>query len=271
MLPTHFYQLIVVAALYLVSAFLPVRWRAAGYVTTILGLLLHACALTLEVYTNNVLRMGFAVVLSATMWMSVTAYLIENRQGVLDSLRVLLLPVAAVAVLLPGFFPGGVVELADKSGWFVWHIIVSLLAYSTLTIAAFHAVLMVMQEARLQPARSVRKDTWFAMALDRLPALLSMEKILFRLINIGFVLLSLTMFSGVIFAEKVLGRAFTWDHKAVLSLLSWLLFAILIIGRKWRGWRGKTALRVTIAGFVGLLLAYIGSRFVLEVVLHRVS
>jgi ABC-type uncharacterized transport system permease subunit len=96
-----------------------------------------------------------------------------------------------------------------------------------------------------------------------------MEKLLFRLIWIGFVLLSLTVLSGVVFSEQLFGRALRWDHKNVFALLSWLLFAALLAGRQWRGWRGKTALRFTLAGFATLALAYVGSRFVLEVVLHR--
>ncbi len=96
-----------------------------------------------------------------------------------------------------------------------------------------------------------------------------MEKLLFRLIGIGFVLLTLTVLSGILFSEQLFGIALKWDHKSVFAILSWVLFAALLAGRRWRGWRGKTALRFTLAGFATLVLAYVGSRFVLEVVLHR--
>lgn len=96
-----------------------------------------------------------------------------------------------------------------------------------------------------------------------------MEKLLFRLIAFGFALLSLTVLSGIVFSEELFGRALKWDHKSVFTLLSWVLFAALLAGRHFRGWRGKTALSFTLAGFATLLLAYVGSRFVLEVVLHR--
>lgn len=259
----------IVAALYLASLFLPAR--RAGYIAILLAWMLHGAVLASGVFSEVAIRLGFAIVLSATLWMSVLAYLVENRQGTLDSMRVLVLPFAAVAVVLPHFFPGSLVMLADKSDWFVWHIIVSVLAYSTLTIAAFHAVLMVLQEARLHPRKGILLDQgWFGVALDRLPALLTMEKMLFRLIAVGFVLLTLTLFSGVVFSEELLGRALVWDHKTVFSLLSWVLFGALLAGRRWQGWRGRTALRVTLAGFLVLLLGYIGSRFVLEVVLHKV-
>jgi ABC-type uncharacterized transport system permease subunit len=96
-----------------------------------------------------------------------------------------------------------------------------------------------------------------------------MEKLLFRLIWIGFVLLSLTVLSGIVFSEELFGLPLRWDHKSVFALASWVLFAALLAGRRWRGWRGKIALRFTLAGFATLALAYVGSRFVLEVILHR--
>jgi len=164
-------------------------------------------------------------------------------------------------------FPGSLVPMAGRSTMLGWHIAIATLAYSTLTIAAFHAVLMALQESRLH----TRSDSpgFFAAALDQLPALLTMEKLLFRLIGFGFVLLSLTVLSGIVFSEELFGRALKWDHKSVFTLLSWVLFAALLAGRHFRGWRGKTALSFTLAGFATLLLAYVGSRFVLEVVLHR--
>ena len=176
-----------------------------------------------------------------------------------------------MAVVLPSAFPGNMVALAGKSDWFLAHIAISILAYSTLTIAAFHAVLMVLQESRLhtRPGPAAQSG-WFGLALDRLPALLTMEKLLFRLIAFGFTLLTLTVLSGVVFSEQLFGTPFKWDHKTVFTMLSWLLFGLLLAGRRWQGWRGRTALSFTLAGFAILLLAYVGSRFVLEVVLHRV-
>jgi len=99
--------------------------------------------------------------------------------------------------------------------------------------------------------------------------LLTMERLLFRMIAFGFALLTLTVLSGIVFSEELFGRPMTWDHKTIFTLLSWLLFGLLLAGRYWRGWRGKTALTFTLSGFATLLLAYVGSRFVLEVVLHR--
>lgn len=266
------YFFIVAAAFYAICAFLPSAQRRSILVATGLGWQLHGVGLWMEIIMPDALRLGFAVMLSAALWVSVAAYWIENRHAALDSLRILVLPVASVVVLLPIAFPGSVVALEHKSILFPWHVAISMLAYSTLTIAAFHAVLMALQESRLHTRRSLPdagNDAWYAAAIDRLPALLTMEKMLFRLIVIGFVLLSLTVLSGIIFSEQLFGKPLKWDHKTVFTLLSWIVFGVLLAGRYWRGWRGKTALSFTLTGFVTLLLAYVGSRFVLEVVLHR--
>ena len=144
-----------------------------------------------------------------------------------------------------------------------------MLAYSTLTIAAFHAVLMALQESQLHVRGGASHSTWLTAAIDRLPALLTMERLLFRLVAFGFVLLTLTVLSGVVFSEQIFGKAFRWDHKTIFAMMSWVLFAALLAGRRWRGWRGRTALRFFLVGFLALLMGYVGSRFVYEVVLGR--
>ncbi len=261
--------LIFASLLYASCAVLPSRYHGAISAITAVGWLLHGAALWMAVLLPDSLRLGFAVMLSATLWISVAAYWLENRNFVLDGLRALVMPCAAVAVLLPLLFPGSVVSLEGKSALFSWHIAIAMLAYSTLTIAAFHAVLMALQESKLHTRTHAIPAGWFSAAIDRLPALLTMEKLLFRLIGFGFVLLTLTVLSGVVFSEQLFDKAVKWDHKTVFTMLSWVLFGALLVGRKWRGWRGKTALSFTLLGFSTLVLAYVGSRFVFEVVLHR--
>ncbi len=255
------------ALLYAVCALLPSRRGAVISSVTAVAWALHGAALGLDVAEPGRLRVGFAIMLSSALWVSVAAYWLENRNFALDGMRRLVMPFAFVASLLPLAFPGSLLQLNGQTPAFGWHVAVAVLAYSTLTIAAFHAVLMALQEARLHTRAA--SGGWFGSALDQLPALLTMEKLLFRVIWIGFVLLSLTVLSGVVFSEQLFGRALRLDHKSVFALLSWLLFAALLAGRRYQGWRGKTALRFTLAGFATLALAYVGSRFVLEVVLHR--
>ena len=255
------------ALAYAACALMPSRQRGAISGVTFAAWLVHGTALGMDVGGAGGVRVGFAIMLSAAMWLSVAAYWLENRNFALDGLRRLVMPCAAAAAILPPLFPGSILQMQGQSPAAGWHIVVAVLAYSTLTIAAFHAVLMALQESRLH-TRSATTG-WLDGALDQLPALLTMEKLLFRLIWIGFVLLTLTVLSGIVFSEQLFGKALRWDHKSVFAVISWILFAALLVGRSWRGWRGKTALRFTLAGFATLALAYVGSRFVLEVVLHR--
>ncbi|MCX8018197.1 MAG: cytochrome c biogenesis protein CcsA, partial [Rhodocyclaceae bacterium] len=142
------------------------------------------------------------------------------------------------------------------------HFLMAMLAYSLFTLAALHAILMAVTEKRLHRGR-------LTPLFAGLPPLLTMEALLFRLIHIAFVLLTLTLVSGVLFSEQIFGKALPFNHKTVFAVLSWLIFGALLIGRHRYGWRGRKALHWTLAGFGVLLLAYVGSRFVLEVILGR--
>jgi len=139
------------------------------------------------------------------------------------------------------------------------HLVVSFLAYGLLAVAALHAVLMTMLEKQLHRG-SLQNGA---------PPLLTLEAMLFRTIGVGFALLTLALFSGVFFSEELFGTALQFSHKTVFAILSWLVFGGLLLGRHFRGWRGRTALIWTITGFTLLLLAYLGTQFVLEVVLRR--
>jgi ABC-type uncharacterized transport system permease subunit len=105
--------------------------------------------------------------------------------------------------------------------------------------------------------------------LAALPPLLVMERLLFRVILAGFVFLTLTLVTGIIFSETLFGQVMRLNHKTAFAVVSWLIFGALLAGRYFYGWRGRVALRWTLAGFIALLLAYVGSRFVLEVILRR--
>ncbi|MBC3881335.1 cytochrome c biogenesis protein CcsA [Undibacterium sp. LX40W] len=260
---------LIAALLYAICTFIPSKRKWTALCVAAFAWALHGLALGMNIYADAALRVGFATMWSAAIWVSVLVFLVENRNFSLDGLRFLVLPQAALTVVLPLFFPGSLISLLGKTAMFPWHVGIALLAYSTLSIAAFHALVMYVQDRHLHKMRGRSVQTWLEKAIDQLPALLKMEQLLFILVSIGFILLSLTVLSGVVFSEQVLGVAFKLDHKTVLSLFSWVLFATLLIGRQWKGWRGKAVLRMTLFGFLFLLLAYVGSRFVLEVLLHR--
>ena len=117
--------------------------------------------------------------------------------------------------------------------------------------------------------RDPSADHWASNWLDALPPLLTLEKLLFRLIWAGFAVLTLALASGILFSEQLFHQPLRFDHKTVFAILSWVMFGGVLTGRTFYGWRGRTALRWVLASFVALLLAYVGSRFVLEVLLHR--
>ena len=106
--------------------------------------------------------------------------------------------------------------------------------------------------------------------LDAQPSLLAQEQLLFRVISVAFVALTLAIATGSMISMAISGRWLPFDHKTVFTLLSWVTFGVLLAGRRLRGWRGRLALRYTLAGFAFILLSYTGSRFVLGVILHRI-
>lgn len=247
---------------------LPQRWIVLA------ALLIQGVSLVLPVAASEP-HFGFAHVLSAAIWLAVGILWLESLSVQLGALWLLVLPVAVAVAWLPGVFPGSRLAPPDAP-LFVPHLLLGVCAYSFMTLAALQSILMAMAErALLAPARlgSVASGgaagaPWGAW-VEALPPLLALERLLFRLINAGFIFLSLTVLTGIFFSESAFGRPFRLDHKTVFTLLAWSLFATLLIGRRLHGWRGRTALRFTLGGFTLLMFAYAGSRFVFEVILSR--
>jgi ABC-type uncharacterized transport system permease subunit len=234
------------------------RWPEAALAV---GWLAHALSLALDVFGIGALiagaRFGFAPALSATVWIVLAVHTIESRLLPLPAVRRVLALAGAMVVLLAAAYPG---ESRPHAGspWLPMHWLLGVVAYGLLAVAVLHAALLDMAERRLRshmPARSAASPA--AMPLMQL------ERLTFRFVEVGFVVLSSALLLGVSMAP------WRWDHKTVLSLLGWATFAVLLAGRRWRGWRGRQATRWVYAGAALLLLAYIGSRFVLEVILRR--
>ena len=212
---------------------------------------------------------GFAKALSATLWVGQVLLWFEGRRASLEAIRVPVLPLAIVTLLLPLVWPGRHFPIDARTPLFVPHLLAGTLAYGVLLLAALHALLMLWVQRDLhRPVRDAEQgpiERW----VGRLPPLMVLERLLFRFIAIGFVLLLITTGSGMLFSEEVFGRPFVLEHKTVFSLVSVAFFGVLLAGRAIRGWRGRIATRFTLGGFAVLLLAYVGTRFVLEVMLGR--
>src|SRR6266704_598912 len=211
---------------------------------------LHTWIVYDTLWAQSELHFGFGQALSVMLWLAVLIYWIESRFLELEGMQAPILALAAVCAPLPALFPGLAGAPYTHSTEFRLHLALAMVAYGMFTIARLHA------GAPVGP-------------LAALPPLLTMERLLFQIILAGFVFLTLTLATGIAFSETLFGRAMKFDHKTVFAVASWLIFAALLAGRYLYGWRGRVALRWTLVGFVALLLAYVGSRFVLEVILRR--
>lgn len=232
---------------------------------------LHSWLLYTALFSAAELRFGFSQALSVMLWLTVLIYWVESLIYELDSMQALVLPLAAACALLPALYPGPETPSYTQSLEFRFHLLLAMLAYSLFTIAALHATLMLVLERRLHGgALAGTPDGQFAGPLATLPPLMTLEALLFRILTLGFVLLTLTLVTGFVFSEELFGKAVRFNHKTVFGIVSWIIFAALLVGRYAWGWRGRKALHWTLSGFVALLLAYVGSMFVLEVILGRV-
>jgi ABC-type uncharacterized transport system permease subunit len=220
--------------------------------------LLHAVVLALGLIGDPP-RFGFAPAMSVTAWLVLTVYAVERQLFPQLEARWALAGLGAAAVLLPLFFPGTPLHVS-ASPWLPLHWALGIASYGLFAAAVVHAWLMMRVERHIRVATDPQAG---------LP-LLTLERLTFRFATAGFILLSATLLAGIFFSEMLYGYgAFRWDHKTVFSILAWVVFAFLLLGRLRFGWRGRKAVRVLYVGSILLLLAYAGSRFVLEVILRR--
>jgi len=248
------------------------RIRHISRVWLPVALLLHGAGLQQGILAGPSLALNWALALSAAAWLGLTLYWLENLVHRMDGLQLLLLPGAGLVAALAALFPATVTTLpALADDWLRAHLLIALAAYGLMTVAALHALLMAALDKRLhRPVPDAPAHVSLATRLlDDLPPLLAQERLLFRVIWVGFLLLTLTVLTGAHASYTLSARWLPFDHKTVFTLLSWLTFGLLLIGRAARGWRGRVALRGTLAGFALLLLAYTGTHFVLEVILKR--
>jgi ABC-type uncharacterized transport system permease subunit len=249
-----------VAVLAYALAALPARaergWSAPALVVGWAG---HLLVLLLDIggwgLSNPGARLGFAPVLSMTVWLVIAVHTVESRFVPLPAVRRALALAGAAAVALAWMFPGE--PRAPSSPWAPLHFVLGVGSYGLFGAAVLHAAMLDGAERRLRLQRGSAPRA-FGMPL------LQLERLTFRFVEAGFAVLTATLLLGVLTSVR-----WTWDHKTVLSLLGWGVFAALLLGRRLRGWRGRQATRWLYAGAVLLLLAYAGSRFVFEVILNR--
>jgi ABC-type uncharacterized transport system permease subunit len=249
---------------YLAAAVVAGRGERGASRTLWLAWAAHALAIVVDIgglgSAQSGARFGFAPALSATVWLVIGVYALEGRSTSAGTAwRVLALAAAAV-VAMAAVFPG---EFRAQAGspWAPLHWVLGLASYGLFGAAVLHAALQAAGERRMRSRGAGRgASTELGMPL------LMLERLTFRFVGAGFVLLT----AAIVLGWWALPQ-WRWDHKAVFSLMGWVVFAGLLVGRRAFGWRGRRAARWLYAGAGLLLLAYVGSRFVLEVVLQRTA
>ncbi|MGE0625431.1 MAG: inner membrane protein YpjD [Pseudomonadales bacterium] len=225
----------------------------------VIGATLHGIANYLIVYSGGRLYLGLQTSLSLVSWIMLVFLLLANLRLPLSNLLILVLPAAILGVIsLLTAPPESALHVASLSDPLIWHIFISIVAYSILFMAACQSVLLAVVEYRLKQKRT--------RLLRLLPPLQTMETLLFDLLWAGIVVLTLAIGSGFIFLDDMFEQRVV--HHTVLSLASWILYAVLLAGHHLLGWRGTTAVRWTLIAFTLLVLGYFGSKFVIEVLLE---
>ena len=219
----------------------------------------HALAIVTDIADIGsvvaVARFGFATALSVTVWLVLAVYVVESRFVPLPGARRTLALLGMVVVALAWWFPGEPrAQLASR--WVPLHWVMGIASYGLFGAAVLHAAMLNRAERQMRQAA----PTGGGMPLLRL------ERLTFSFVKAGFVVLTAALLLGAWFADP-----WRWDHKTVFSMLGWVVFASLLAGRRAFGWRGPAATRWVYTGAALLLLAYVGSRFVLEVLLQRPS
>jgi ABC-type uncharacterized transport system permease subunit len=223
-----------------------------------LAILVHALAGWHQVFEAGKLNVSL-IPFSALIFLLINAIVVlSSIRDPLENLYLLLFPPTVAMLLLAAVTDQHIRELTSVPLGLGAHILLSVLSYSLMTIAALLALVLAWQNRRLhnhQPGGPLRA----------LPPLLTMERLLFRFLVAGFVLLSAGLVLGFIYLENILAQHLA--HKTVFSLVAWVVYAVLLWGHFRRGWRGRVAAYWALGGFCSLMLAFWGTKFVLEVLL----
>lgn len=231
------------------------------WATLLIGLILHGLALSSDMLTPWGINYEVFNLISFTSGLMLLLSIIFSMYRPVLILNVIAVPIAMTGLVLGLAFssPGHVIR--QQGIGIDTHIILSLAAYAVLAMATIHAVLIWFQNRELKKKQKNR--VW----VNLLPSLQTMESLLFDLILVGFCLLTLALGFGFFTIEDFFGQHLA--HKTVFSMISWFIYGGLLLGHWQLGWRGKKAIQFTLLGFLILAIGFIGSKFVLEIILMR--
>ncbi len=238
----------------------PAWLRTIGFV----GFAAHAAGVLMEMFATDSIRFGFGMAVSALLCISVGIVLVESLVHRINGLMGIVIIVSAFGTALPVFFHGELYPADEWSVLFRIHLLMALAAYSFMTIAVVQAILLTRKEREVANPATLNQ----AGLLSNMPSLLAMERILFRIIACGFVCLTLVLILGAMATYELHHTYFIFEHKTILTWLSWIVFAVLLCGRYFLGWRKKKALAWFWAGIAFLAVAYLVYRFILDAMIH---
>lgn len=227
-------------------------WLAAG---------LHAAYIWLLFLKQNDFNFSFFNAVALVTLFIVLTLLVAALDKPVEKLGMVIFPITAISLILDMVFPEKNHPLVTHTWEMSLHVFSSIIAFSQLTLAALQAMLLAVQDQQLRKHQPRR-------LMLALPPLQAMETLLFQMIGAGLFFLTVSLGSGFIFVENLFAQHLM--HKTVLSIIAWIIFSCLLLGRLRYGWRGAVAIRWTLVGFVLLVLAYFGSKMVLELILNRV-
>lgn len=230
----------------------------------LLGVLFHGYGIQGEIFNPSAANFGPAYAMSVMFFFAVVILLVESLVHRLHGQFGIILIVASLGTVMPILLPetmrlsaGGPIDTTQWTTLFRWHILLALAAYSLMTIAFVHAILMALQNRRLKHIESVSQNF-----LDSMPGLVVMERVFFRIVAVGFIFLTLVLITGAFSTHQLFDTWLRWDHKTILTTISWIIFGVLLLGRYLCGWRARTALTWFWTGFVVFAIAYFGYSFI---------
>jgi ABC-type uncharacterized transport system permease subunit len=226
----------------------------------VLALLVHLVNVVQVIATDGGFDFGFFKIATLFSWTMVCIVVLCSLKKPLENLFVAVFPVAIVSILCALFLPETSRPITDLSPGVALHVILGILGFSLMTLAAGQALLVAWLNRDL-------KRHHYSPFLRHLPPLQTMESLLFSIIHAGFVALLAVIATGFLFMDDMFAQHLA--HKTFFTLVSTAVFGVLLWGRHRWGWRGRRALHWTLTGFAVLILAYFGSKFVLEVLLNR--
>ncbi len=250
-----------ISGLWLIKAFYWHQKKRIAVYFAWFAVITHTVYISLFFVQIQALDFGFFSIASMISALVALLLLLASLTKPVESLGIIIFPLAAIMLGLDIAFNDDLPSAPQYSWQMNTHIFSSIIAFSLLMIAALQALFLAIQEKQLR----CHPPKKFILSL---PALQTMESLLFQMISVGLLFLSMSLITGILFIEDLFAQHLV--HKTALSLLAWVIFSALILGRLRYGWRGQTAVKLTLAGFVLLLLGYFGSKLVLEIILDKV-